>query len=321
MKTTAVIALYNGEKFIDQQLESILKQEMKVDEVIISDDGSKDNSIKIVSEFISKNHLEGSWRIIINQVNKGYEKNFIETMKVANGDIIFLCDQDDIWAPNKIKEMVSVMSSNPKINLLCGDNDFLFYDDFNQSLVSKELKKMKNDYSLEYLHLTKNNFHLQRPGCSMCIRNTFFKEILKNWIEHWAHDDFFWKFAIMTDSCAILHFFSITRRMHANNTARNIGIKNYRNIGGRIKHFQDYANQYKLIREYMEISSDYPNEYIEFVDKNITALQYRKEFITNRKIHLWVILFVKFRDCYPRIEGLYLDLFLVTFGEGICKKF
>ncbi len=91
------MATYNGEKYISEQIESILCQIEDEDELIISDDGSKDNTLNIIEHFQDK-------RIRILHNNMGcYTKNFENALSHANGDYIFLCDQDDIWMPDKVR--------------------------------------------------------------------------------------------------------------------------------------------------------------------------------------------------------------------------
>lgn len=73
MLSTVIVALYNGERFIKEQLDSIKNQTIEADEVIIADDGSKDQSIEIVKRYIQDNNLS-KWRLVVNEVNKGWAK-------------------------------------------------------------------------------------------------------------------------------------------------------------------------------------------------------------------------------------------------------
>ena len=98
------IATYNGEKYIKEQLESILLQIEQNDEVIISDDGSTDNTLSIISalcddriQVYSNDKSEKNWRSI-NSITS----NFENALNHANGDTIFLADQDDVWLENKV---------------------------------------------------------------------------------------------------------------------------------------------------------------------------------------------------------------------------
>ena len=76
MKVSVAMTTYNGELYLIEQLDSLREQEMKIDQLVICDDGSKDDTVKIVNEYISKYNLEDSWQIIQNEKNLGYADNF-----------------------------------------------------------------------------------------------------------------------------------------------------------------------------------------------------------------------------------------------------
>ena len=91
------MATYNGGKYIKEQLDSILPQLGKEDELVISDDGSKDNTYSIIQSY-------GDERIKLfyNHGKHGFVGNFENALKQCKGDYIFLSDQDDIWKVNKV---------------------------------------------------------------------------------------------------------------------------------------------------------------------------------------------------------------------------
>lgn len=95
---------YNGEKYIKEQLESILYQNIYIDEIIVCDDGSTDHTIDIIQSYHDS-------RIVIckNKKRLGYIQNFYKAIGLTSGDYIFLSDQDDIWEANKIRTLMSVM--------------------------------------------------------------------------------------------------------------------------------------------------------------------------------------------------------------------
>lgn len=104
------IATYNGEKYIAQQLQSILGQIAEEDEVIISDDCSTDNTLKIIDEFKDK-------RIHIVHNNTHYFRdNFANALIQAKGDIVFLSDQDDVWLSGKYKRCIDELL---QVDLVC----------------------------------------------------------------------------------------------------------------------------------------------------------------------------------------------------------
>lgn len=106
MRISVCIATYNGEKFIKEQLESILKQLSSFDEVIISDDCSKDDTLSVV-ESIKDERI----KIIKNLGDHGYTSNFENALRHASGDIIVLSDQDDVWFDNKISTILSALEN------------------------------------------------------------------------------------------------------------------------------------------------------------------------------------------------------------------
>ena len=107
MKISVCIATYNGEKYIKEQLTSILSQLNQEDEIIISDDGSKDNTIRIIKSFNDKRI-----KIVQNTGKHGVVPNFENALKYASGDYIFFSDQDDIWASNKVKRCIEVLQNH-----------------------------------------------------------------------------------------------------------------------------------------------------------------------------------------------------------------
>lgn len=100
------LTTYNGEKHLASLLESFFSQTQSVDEVIICDDGSCDNTIKILNNFKEKYH-NFHIKIFQNHSNLGVAKNFSKAIRLCKGDLIFLADQDDVWEVNKVQVMVS----------------------------------------------------------------------------------------------------------------------------------------------------------------------------------------------------------------------
>lgn len=107
---SVALCTYNGERYIREQLESILNQTMKVDEIVVCDDGSEDHTVEIIEELRCKTNVP----ILLSQntVNIGFRENFIKALYKCEGDLVFLSDQDDIWLPNKVETIVSWFEGN-----------------------------------------------------------------------------------------------------------------------------------------------------------------------------------------------------------------
>lgn len=101
------IPTYNGELFINEQLDSILNQSTAVDEIIISDDSSTDGTVEII-----KLYADPRIRLLENQQFASPVFNIENALKHAKGDCIFLADQDDIWEYNKVELLLKKLKSN-----------------------------------------------------------------------------------------------------------------------------------------------------------------------------------------------------------------
>lgn len=138
---SVAMCTYNGEKYIREQLESIINQSMLPDEIVICDDCSKDNTVNIIKETLD--NWSGKVHLVVNDKNLGYRKNFEKAISLCNGDIIFLSDQDDVWNRNKIEIMVNALNNSDAI-LAFHDVEIV---DENLNLIKKSFwKLLKFDY-------------------------------------------------------------------------------------------------------------------------------------------------------------------------------
>lgn len=119
-KISIAMTTYNGERFLTEQLQSLASQTRPPDEVIICDDVSLDHTVALIREFIEAYGLQ-NWRLYENAVNFGYAHNFKHAMSLTTGDIVFLCDQDDVWDVQKIEKMAAIMEQNSEIAALASD--------------------------------------------------------------------------------------------------------------------------------------------------------------------------------------------------------
>ena len=124
-KVAVIMSTYNGERFIKEQLDSILNQTYKNIEIVVRDDGSKDGTIEIVKEYMQKYP-----NIILHQgENLGFIKSFFELLNLAEADYYAYADQDDVWMENKIELAVNSLNKldDSKPNMAFGNSDY--YDE------------------------------------------------------------------------------------------------------------------------------------------------------------------------------------------------
>lgn len=112
---------YQGEKYLQEQLDSIAGQARPPDEVIISDDGSTDGTRGILERFRSRASFPV--RLHLNDNRLGSTKNFESAIGLCEGDLIFLADQDDVWDPRKLSTLVEVFLTSPRMGAVFTDAD------------------------------------------------------------------------------------------------------------------------------------------------------------------------------------------------------
>ncbi len=107
LKVSVALCTYNGERFLQEQLDSIANQTRLPDEVVVGDDGSTDNTLEILETWAKTTPFPV--RIIRNPERLNVIYNFQETILRCTGEIVFLCDQDDVWLPEKIERMSVIL--------------------------------------------------------------------------------------------------------------------------------------------------------------------------------------------------------------------
>ncbi|MGC8751805.1 glycosyltransferase, partial [Hydrotalea sp.] len=151
MEISVALCTYNGASFIKEQLNSILLQTLPVNEIIICDDGSTDNTINILNEY--KLLYPNIIQLYKNEYTLGAKKNFEKAILLCKGDYIFLSDQDDIWCKNKVEIYVEHFNRFPSISVF-----------FSNGKIIDENSKTSNQtlwdtlYFNTYRHLVGFNF-------------------------------------------------------------------------------------------------------------------------------------------------------------------
>lgn len=295
-----VMATYNGEGFIVNQLDSIRNQTVSPDEVLIYDDCSKDNTVSIIKEYIKKYKLN-NWSIFENEYNKGYSLNFSDAIKSSKGDIIFLADQDDIWNIDKIEKMRNIMLNNTKIELLAS-NVLPFYTGESPQKVNYE----SFDKKLELIHVNniKKWIKPARPGCSMCVRRSLLIDYDKIWFPKYAHDSLLWGLAVLRNTAYIYNKSTIKFRRHDSNASSRSGhSKEYR-----IESLNNEINIMKQMYLYQKEINRIDNA--SFIYEQIEVYKKRKSLIEKNSI-IDALMMLSSLKYYARNRFFLTDIFYV----------
>jgi len=119
-QVSVVMAVYNGGKFLRAQLDSLLQDLDEQDEVVIVDDQSSDDSLLII-----RGYDDGRLKLHENEQNSGVFATFQHALSFAKNDIIFLCDQDDVWLPGKREAFLRVFQSDAKCLAVVSDGEWI----------------------------------------------------------------------------------------------------------------------------------------------------------------------------------------------------
>lgn len=280
MTVSVCMGTYNGETYIEQQLNTILRQTKAPEEVILCDDGSTDNTVSIIERFIRKNGLDGKWKLYRNKINKGYPSNFYYACSLCNEEIVFLADQDDIWKNDKIEKMCRVMEKNPGAKSVCCK--FNLMDEKEQEIHSIMAPTHAHETGeVRNVPVEEIFYKCQWPGMVMAYR--------RDWYESWTkgnyqipHD-----FLIAARAAEEGGFFQLDEtlayhRRHDHNT------------GGEEQHIRKLLNRdrkLKEIRDYLQILQQFLKEEVLathtaklLLNRKTTVMQQREAALQSGRI-------------------------------------
>jgi glycosyltransferase involved in cell wall biosynthesis len=180
------MATYNGAKHLREQLDSFAEQSHPPDELIVSDDASHDDTLKIVDEFARSSPF--FVRVLRNETTLGYAANFERAIKSCNGDIIFLSDQDDKWLSNKIDTIIRVFDANRHTCLVVA----------NMILADEDLNPSPHTQLGNILAVGENSDRFG-TGCGMAFRQSLLAVALPFPVHLFKHDSWLNDIAIALD--------------------------------------------------------------------------------------------------------------------------
>lgn len=272
-----LVAVYNGEKYLKDQLNSIINQTYQDFNIIIRDDGSTDNSLAIIKEF--ELLYPEKVKVVNGQPSKSAKNNFFELMNYASSDYIMFCDQDDIWLQNKIELTLNKMKDAEKAYekstpVLC-HTDLAVVDSNLNSIHSSFYKMQKFDISKTSLNralvqniVTGCTIMINRPLLNLAKNTNSENVIMHDW----------WLFLIASafGKVEVVNTPTIMYRQHGSN---QLGAQNPSEIAyyaKRLKTGSALHLTYKQARCFYEIFGDklspenkiLAQEYADFQKKN-----------------------------------------------------
>ncbi len=201
------MATYNGETYLREQIQSFLPSLQLCDEIVISDDGSSDNTISMAEDIKYKCQPD---IIIVEGPQKGTFRNFENALLHCTKDIIFLCDQDDVWSPNKISKV---------LNEFCNQNvNVVFHNGHHFNDNGKKEKLFYRYYKGVLPNILRSSYW----GCCMAFRRKFIRKYIPFNCFSTAHDQLIGLLGEKTRSVVYLDCDLIAHRQHGSNQTHHL---------------------------------------------------------------------------------------------------
>ncbi len=312
MTIGVAIALYNGARFVEQQLDTIRLQTRKPDRVVLCDDGSGDDTVFVVRKYLEKHGLEQTWQLHENPENLGYIRNFYRAISLCDTDLVFLSDQDDVWKPDKLEKMTLVMEQNPAITLLsCGYGIINAQGEEQHSLVEPDAQE---DEALKPISVQDIMTAYRWPGMLMCLRRSFFTELLPS-IENCgtAHDLMFAVCAADRGAFYEYHYIGAYHRRHDNNAAREEHrVFKLLNLERKLT---DIAVTKKLWSELLSAPISIRGENRELIQTRLSLLQKRERALREKSLKQVLRIYREDGGKLLRKASLICDVWLAVFGK------
>lgn len=308
LKFGVVIATYNGEKYILEQLNSILTQSKQVGEIVITDDGSTDSTKDIVHSFIKNNKRDITIKFVEHSNTKSIQDNFIYGCSFfENVDYIFFCDQDDVWLENKVELFYEqiIKFNNPS---------FVFSDakvvDSNLNVINKSLvNTLSDNLYTELCDTDKSIIFLQNKtntravllwniatGMNTCVKFELIKKynkITKNIL----HDYFYFMISYFNNSVLFIPKQSALYRQHNFNC---VGVNKkkkltqiLKNKNKNIENLKSRLADYKCI--YSEILNYLTDDSKSFFISFINFYENRIKFLTTNNFFFILFMLQKYK--------------------------
>lgn len=315
LRISVALATYNGENYIEQQMDSILNQTRSVHEIIVYDDASSDQTLAKVKQYQFQDDVVV--HIFSQDHNVGYIENFGKALKMTNGDVIFLCDQDDIWETDKVEKMMNIFEKNP--NIQCVASAFNYIDQAGEPIGEEDTGNNHNlcwnridFHDAQLISFDEILYHNISMGCTMAFRSCIKDIYLASSNKIAAHD---WEINLIAALNNGLIFYNeplLRYRIHEQNTTGNDKMKDIDPLTS--------TQREKNAKALIEFTKCLPNYYTYMSEEQIEAAKnvtrfHEKRFLLLQKgkLRVWLSLIMQ-KEIYRKVvsgKGILTDLLYV----------
>jgi len=331
-ETLISIALctYNGERFLWEQLESLAGQTRLPDELIVVDDGSTDGTLALLKKFAE--NAPFTVHISVNNNNLGVTKNFEKALSHCEGEFLFLCDQDDIWEPEKIAQMTAFLDQRPSINVVFSD---AFLVDEKGASLQKQLWNVIRLYPSQLEQWSKGEsislmlIGNRVAGCTMALRRSFLQNILPfpTDISDFLHDTWI---AFVASIMGQIQFISAPLVKYRQHAAQQIGTRS-KNLTAltlrqrlnrpheeKLAPFQKQHRELNRLYQHLQRVIPKDNNNLKIVAEKVHFLSVRASLPNNRLLRIRPIVKQWLKGNYHRFSDQYTTstgIFLTALGD------
>ncbi len=261
MSTIAIVmATYNGEKYVDEQIESILASTYRDIELYIFDDGSRDNTLELLRNY--ERQYPDTVHVFQNERNLGHAMNFIHALSRTTTDYVMFCDQDDVWKNHKVA--ITLKRMRHMEAQLGKDKPLTVFTD--AAVVDENLKMLKQSFfcsshlnpcRTDLPHLLMEN---KLIGCTVMV-NSALRKVLqsKPLPQHARYHD--WWVALIASAFGKIGYVresTLLYRQHGNNVVGDTGFLSY--VINRIANLQKQREAlealYRQADEFLQLYKD-----------------------------------------------------------------
>ncbi|WP_312206221.1 glycosyltransferase family 2 protein [Epilithonimonas hominis] len=263
MTTSVALCTFNGEKFLKEQLDSILNQTVTIDEIIVCDDGSTDATISILNSY--KEKFPEIFNIYINEENLRSVKNFEKAISLCQNEIIFLSDQDDVWEKNKVEKYLDYFKKEREIAVFCS----------NAFIINEKGAKLEKNTIWDIFKLFKQNniqynyfqiFNLIgniATGANMAFRKKIINNILPLPEKNFHHDEWIALVSSSNNSFCFVDEKINNYRIHSDQQVGGVFFDNKKNREDKLlQRFNIYNpnDDFRLLKRRFKILKDKKNK-------------------------------------------------------------